>query len=79
MPITRSDRISGSLFVIATDADDAKDKALDHLRDSSGSYDVFDTQDAADSALYDRHGTYDRNYVRVYAVTLNIRVADQEH
>ncbi|WP_043493714.1 hypothetical protein [Streptomyces viridosporus] len=78
MPITRSDRISGTIYVIATDADDAQRLALDYLRDNSDDYHVYGNQKDADGALYNRYGSYDTDRDRVYAVSLDIRIADEK-
>lgn len=78
MPITKSDRISGTIYVIATGADDAQRLALDFLRDNSDDYHVHGSQKDADAALHNRYGSYDTDRDRVYAVSLDIRVADEK-
>ena len=56
MPITHSDRISGTIYVIARDAERAGNMALDYLRDKD------------DNPERDR----------VYAISLDIRIADEK-
>jgi hypothetical protein len=79
MPISHSDRISGTIYAIATDAESAGDLALDYLRDKTegktDSYGVFDHQKDAEKSLYNRYGSYGTSSDRVYAITLDIRVA----
>lgn len=81
MPITHSDRISGTIYVIATDAERAGDMAMDHLRNKSdgeaSSYGVFDHEGDADKALYNRYGSYDTTRDRIYAVSLDIRTIEK--
>lgn len=82
MPITRSDRISGTIYAIADTADRAGDLAMDYLRNKTdGDTDndgVFDHQADADKALYNRYGSYDTDRDRVYAISLDIRIADEK-
>jgi hypothetical protein len=82
MPIVHSDRISGTIYAIADSAERAGDLAMDYLRNkSTGDADVhgvYDHQKDADAALYNRYGSYDTDRDRVYAVSLDIRVADEK-
>lgn len=83
MPIVRSDRISGTIFAIATTAERAGDMAIDYLRDKSEDkahqhYGVFDQRAAAEEELYNKFGSYDTNRDRVYAISLDIRIADEK-
>lgn len=81
MPIARSDRISGTIYAIATSAESAGDMALDYLRNkSSESRDVvgvFDHENEANGELHNRYGSYDPDRDRVYAITLDIRTTEQ--
>jgi hypothetical protein len=77
MPITASDAISGSIYVVATDANTAKEKALDYLRGNKNRWEVFETEDGATSALHNENGIYDRGVHRVYAVSLDIRATEK--
>ena len=79
MPITHSDRISGTIYVIARDAERAGNMALDYLRDKDDNperdhYGVFDHQKDADQSL---HNQYNPERDRVYAISLDIRIADE--
>lgn len=74
MAITHSDRISGTIYVIAIDAASAQEAAMDHLRGDS--FNVFDTQEDADQALRDAFRSREVRD-RVYAVSLDIRAIDQ--
>jgi len=82
MPITRSDQISGTIYVIATDAETAQRKALDYLQDGSedrehNHYGVYDQRDAADKELYNKFSSYDTDRDHVYAVSLDVRIATE--
>ena len=78
MPIVHSDRISGTIYVIASDAERAGDMALDYLANKTdASYGVFDERDDANKELYNKFSAYDADRDRVYAVSLDIRVADE--
>ncbi len=78
MAITHSDRISGTIYAIATSAEHACEMATDYLRDKTESYAVYDHQADADKELHNRHGSYDLDRDRVYAVSLDIRIADEK-
>lgn len=83
MPIVHSDRISGTIYVIADNAERAGDKAINYLRDKSDTrehdhYGVHDDRDAADKELHDRYNSFDSDRDRVYAVSLDIRIADEK-
>lgn len=82
MPITHSDRISGTIYAIATSAESAQRTALDCLRDKSDDeikpYGVFDHQVDADKELHNKFNSYDTNRDRVYVVSLDIRIADEK-
>ncbi|GHC37258.1 MULTISPECIES: hypothetical protein [Streptomyces rochei group] len=82
MPITHSDRISGTIYAIATNAEAAGNLALDYLRDKTDgktdSYGVFDHQKDADSELHNKFSSYDPARDRVYAIRLDIRIADEK-
>lgn len=77
MPITHSDRISGTIYVIAASAERARSRVGEYLHDEANSFGVYDTQRDADTSLHNRYGSYDPDSDRVYAVSLDIRVADQ--
>lgn len=82
MPIVHSDRISSTIYVIATSAESAQRSAVDYLGDKTEgkteSYGVFDDQDAADKELHNKFSSYDTDRDRVYAVSLDIRTADEK-
>ncbi|MEV0556192.1 hypothetical protein AB0I27_22420 [Streptomyces sp. NPDC050597] len=82
MPITHSDRISGTIYVIAASAERAGDRAISYLRtktdDEVKDYGVFDEQDDAEKDLHNRYNSYDPETDRVYAVSLDIRIADEK-
>ncbi|MFI9598968.1 hypothetical protein ACIHCX_03635 [Streptomyces sp. NPDC052043] len=77
MPIVHSDRISGSIYVIATSAEAAQRMAFDYLRDTSKDYHVFDREEDASDRLRDAFRAHDERE-RVYAVSLDIRVTDEK-
>lgn len=82
MPIVHSDRISGTIYVIATSAERAGDRALDYLRDKAdievwANYGVYDHKADAEKELHNKFGSYDTDRDRVYAVSLDVRVADE--
>jgi hypothetical protein len=82
MPISHSDRISGTIYAIATTAERAGDMAINYLRDKSETrehdhYGVFDHRDAADKELLNKFSSYDPERERVYAISLDIRIADE--
>ena len=82
MPIVHSDRISGTIYAIATSAERAGDMAINYLRDKTEgkteSHGVFDEQADADKELSNRYGSYDPERDRVYAVSLDVRIADEK-
>ncbi|MFF7190854.1 hypothetical protein ACFZAR_37835 [Streptomyces sp. NPDC008222] len=81
MPIVHSDRISGTIYVIATSAERAGDQAIEYLRtkdDEAKPYGVFDHQGDAEKELYNKFSSYDTDRDRVYAVSLDIRIADEK-
>jgi hypothetical protein len=83
MPITHSDRISGTIYAIATSAESAGNMAIDYLRDKSedrehSHYGVFGERDAADKELHNKFNSYDPDRDRVYAISLDIRIADEK-
>lgn len=81
MPIVHSDRVSGTIYVIAQNAELAGDRAIDYLRDKEkgefSHYGVFDHQGDAEKELHNKYSSYDTGRDRVYAVSLDIRVVDQ--
>lgn len=85
MPIVHSDRISGTVYVIAASAERAQASALNYLRHKdrlddgeTQQYGVFDDQAAADKELHNKFSSYDTDRDRVYAVSLDIRIADEK-
>lgn len=82
MPIVHSDRISGTIYVIATSAELAGDRALDYLRDKTDdeikSYGVFDHKADAEKELHSKFGSYNTDRDRVYAISLDVRIADEK-
>ena len=83
MPIVHSDRISGTIYAIATNAEHAGDMAIAYLRDKSeekahNHYGVFDRRDEAEKELHNNFNSYDTNRDRVYAISLDIRIADEK-
>lgn len=85
MPITHSDRISGTIYVIANSAEMARAHTIDYLRhqetlgeDDSLLHRVFDHQKDADRELHNKYGSYDPDRDRVYAISLDIRIADEK-
>ena len=77
MPITHSDRISGTVYVVADSADQARSRVGEYLHDEANSFGVYDTRKDADTALHNRYGSYDTDRDRVYAISLDIHVADR--
>lgn len=84
MPITKSDRISGTIYVIADSAEMARARTIDYLRyqetletDETLLYRVFNDKAAADKELHNKYGSYDTDRDRVYAISLDIRIADE--
>jgi hypothetical protein len=55
---------------------------MDYLRDKTEgkaeSYAVFDHQTDADKELHNRYNSYDTDRDRVYAISLDIRIADEK-
>ncbi|MFF0009565.1 hypothetical protein ACFYQT_39925 [Streptomyces tibetensis] len=85
MTITRSDRISGTIYVIADNAEMARARTIDYLRhqetlgeDDTLLHRVFDHQKDADKELHNRYGSYDTDRDRVYAISLDIRIATEK-
>jgi hypothetical protein len=82
MPIVHSDRISGTIYVISTNAENARDRAIEYLGATAGDpverYGVFDEQADADGALHNRYGSHDTARDRVYTVSLDVRIADEK-
>lgn len=83
MPIVHSDRISGTIYAVATTAESAGNMAIDYLRDKSDErehshYGVFDERTAADKELHNRYGSYSPDRDRVYAISLDIRLATEK-
>ncbi|WP_372344767.1 hypothetical protein [Streptomyces sp. KL116D] len=83
MPIVHSDRISGTIYAIATTAERAGNMAIDYLRDKSegaeyNHYGVFDERETADKELYNKFGSFDTDRDRVYVISLDIRIADKK-
>jgi hypothetical protein len=78
MPITRSDRISGTIYVIADSAESAQRSALDYLRDNDKDYGVHDTHADARGDLHNQYGSFDSDRDRVYVISLDIRIADEK-
>lgn len=77
MPIVHSDRISGTIYVIATSAERAQADALDYLRDTAKDYNVFNHEADAVEKLRDAFRAHDARE-RVYAISLDIRIADEK-
>lgn len=77
MPIVPSDRISGTIYVIATNAERAQRTALDYLRNESDDHHVFDRKEDATERLRDPFRPHTEGE-RVYAISLNIRIADEK-
>lgn len=77
MPINKVDSISGDVYVIATDSEDAKRRALDYLRDESQDYMVFDDLEAAESRYYNRFLFVDRDQNSIYRFTLDVRAIEK--
>lgn len=82
MPIVHSDRISGTIYAITTSAERAGDMALAYLsaknEGKTDSYGVYDHKAEADKELHNKFSSYDTDRDRVYAISLDIRVADEE-
>jgi hypothetical protein len=83
MPIVHSDRISGTIYVISTRAEAAQRTALDYLREKGDDetvhhYGVFEDKAAAEQELHNKFGSYDTDRDRVYAISLDIRIADEK-
>lgn len=82
MAIVHSDRISGTIYAIATSAERAGDMAMKYLNakteSKTDSYGVYDHQDEADEGLHNKFGSYDSDRDRVYAISLDIRIADEK-
>lgn len=68
MPFLRSDAITGTVYVIAPDAEQAKARVFE-----SDTYYIFEDRDKADSALSDEY-RYTSGDARVYSVSLDVRV-----
>lgn len=81
MPISHSDRISGTIYAITTSAERAGDMAIAYLRaktdGSTDSYGVYDHKADAEKELHNKFGSYDTARDRVYAISLDIRVAEE--
>jgi hypothetical protein len=82
MPITHSDRISGTIYAITTSAERAGDMAIAYLNakaeNEADRYGVYDHKADAEKELHNKFGSYDTDRDRVYAISLDIRVADEE-
>jgi len=82
VPITHSDRISGTIYAITTSAERAGDMAIAYLRAKTerktDSYGVYDHKADAENELHNKFGSYDTDRDRVYAVSLDIRIADEK-
>jgi len=78
MAISKVDAISGSIYVIATDADEAQRRALDYLLDNEKDYGGHDNQADARGDLHNQYGSFDPDRERVYAVSLDIRITDEQ-
>lgn len=78
MAITYSDRISGTIYVIAHNAEHAGNQAIDYLRDKSeresSNVMTYDDLKAAENALLDSEDEKDH----VYAISLDIRPATEK-
>jgi hypothetical protein len=81
MPIVHSDRISGTIYAITTTAERAGDMALVYLsakaKGKADSYGVYDHKDEAEKELRNKFSSYNADRDRVYAISLDIRVADE--
>lgn len=77
MPITASDAVSGSIYVVATSAESAQHLALDYLRTGSGEK-VFDLKAEAIEHRRDPFRPHSNDAERVYVVSLDIRVAEEQ-
>lgn len=71
MPIIATDAISGSIYVVAASADDARRSALDHLSGSQ-MQNVFDDKKSAVEFQRDPFRPFPKGE-RVYVVSLDIR------
>lgn len=82
MPIVHSDRISGTIYAITTSAERAGDMALAYLsaknEGKTDSYGVYDHKAEADKELHNKFSSYGTDRDRVYAISLDIHVADEE-
>lgn len=83
MPITHSDRISGTIYAISTRADAAQRTALNYLREKGDDetvqhYGVFDHKEEAEKELHNKFSSYDTDRDRVYAISLDVRIADEK-
>ncbi|MFE7780284.1 hypothetical protein [Streptomyces nigrescens] len=76
MPISHTDRISGTIYVIASSAERAGDRAIDYLRDKTESYNVFDEQKDADQALHNKYAAHGEGD-RVYSFTIDVQPTEQ--
>ncbi|MEU8101727.1 hypothetical protein [Streptomyces rubiginosohelvolus] len=81
MPIVHSDRISGTIYAITSSAERAGDMALAYLgakaEGRTDSYGIFDHKDEAGKELHNKYGSYELDRDRVYAISLDIRTAEQ--
>jgi len=81
VPIVHSDRISGTIYAITSSAERAGDMAIAYLRSkregATDQYGVYDHQADAEKELHNKFGSYDTDRDRVYAISLDIRIADE--
>lgn len=82
MPIVHSDRISGTIYAITTSAERAGDMAIAYLRSKTEGraegYGVYDHQTDAEKELHNKFSSYDTDRDRVYAIRLDIRIANEK-
>jgi hypothetical protein len=76
MPIRKTDAISGNIYVIAAEAEEAQRRAVDYLIDSSNDYRVYQEHAEADRSLHNRYNSVSGDDDLVYRVTVDVRPAD---
>lgn len=77
MPITASDAISGSVYVVASSAESAQREALAYLSSGEEKRNVFDHKAEAAEFLRDPFRARPPVLERVYTVSLDIRVTEK--
>ena len=76
--ISKVDAISGTIYVIASDADEAQRMAIGYLLDNEATHGIHDKHADARGDLHNRYSSFDPDRERVYAVSLDIRVANEK-